>query len=213
MARTSSNNMAQKIVDNALEIIDNEGFDALTMRHLASRMGTSAPNIYNYYSSKDELFCAIRIQGFENLALKLHEAYETSQEPSVRIKAMLSAYIEFGTQQRSFYQTIFNRPKPCNLNLKSIAEYMELEKRIIKKIPQLVHRTIRELDSERFNKLSEAELNLSILHIWSLLHGTVCISNGINPIMDDVTSTSTPIMIDKLARDISQGRLPSYRTC
>ena len=61
--------------------------------------------------------------------------------------------------------------------------------------------------------VSDDELNLSILHIWSLLHGTVCISNGINPIMDDVTSTSTPIMIDKLARDISQGRLPSYRTC
>ncbi|OPZ60380.1 MAG: transcriptional regulator BetI [Deltaproteobacteria bacterium ADurb.Bin510] len=210
MARNANNTMAQKIIDHALEIIDKEGFEALTMRHLASRMGTSAPNIYNYYASKDELFCAIRIQGFESLALKLHQAYQLNAEPCTRVRAMLNAYLEFGAEHRSCYQTIFNRPKPIGNNPKRIADYMELEKRIARKIPQLIQRAIRELNEGRNSSFSDSEINLSILHIWSLLHGTVCIAHGMNPIMEDSAEMGMPTLIDKLAADLSQGRLPAH---
>jgi AcrR family transcriptional regulator len=209
MARNANNTMAQKIIDHALEIIDTEGFEALTMRHLASRMGTSAPNIYNYYASKDELFCAIRIQGFESLALKLHQAYQHNSEPSARVRAMLNAYIEFGNEHRSCYQTIFNRPKPNGNNPKRIADYMELEKRIARKIPQLIQRALRDVNADLCNSFSDGEINLSILHIWSLLHGTVCISHGMNPIMEESLSAGMPSLIDRLATDLSQGRLPA----
>lgn len=208
MGRIANNNMAQKIIDYALEIIEAEGFDALTMRHLASRMGTSAPNIYNYYESKDELFCAIRIQGFENLALRLHQAYQLNAQPTERMKAMLEAYLEFGTQQRSCYQTIFNRPKPSGEQSKRIDEFVKLERRIARKIPQLAQRVIKELSENAHATCSENDINMSLLHIWSILHGTVCIFHGSNPITDDTARASMPVLIDKLASDLSLGRLP-----
>jgi TetR/AcrR family tetracycline transcriptional repressor len=48
-----------KIVDAALEMIDEEGSDQLTIRKLARRLGVQGPSIYYYFSDRDELFAAI----------------------------------------------------------------------------------------------------------------------------------------------------------
>ena len=43
------------IVDAALEIIDLEGLDALTMRTVAHRLGTGPASLYAHVGSKEEL--------------------------------------------------------------------------------------------------------------------------------------------------------------
>ena len=44
-----------EIVHKALELLDNEGFDGLTMRRLAERLGIKAASLYNHVRDKDEL--------------------------------------------------------------------------------------------------------------------------------------------------------------
>lgn len=44
-----------RILDSALDIIIHVGMDGLTMRKLAAKMGMTAPNLYNYFSGKDEI--------------------------------------------------------------------------------------------------------------------------------------------------------------
>jgi AcrR family transcriptional regulator len=65
-----------RILQAALGIIVQEGFPALTMRRLASTIGMTAPNIYNYYKSKDELYITLVIQGFEMLQRELMAVYD-----------------------------------------------------------------------------------------------------------------------------------------
>ena len=43
------------IVDTALEILDREGMDALSMRRIATELGTGAASLYAHVSNKDEL--------------------------------------------------------------------------------------------------------------------------------------------------------------
>ncbi len=45
----------QELVDEALAIVDEEGLDALTMRHLAERLGLEAMSLYHHVPSKDAL--------------------------------------------------------------------------------------------------------------------------------------------------------------
>lgn len=47
------------IRDRALEIIDSEGLEALSMRRLADQLGVQAASIYSHYSSKDTVLDAI----------------------------------------------------------------------------------------------------------------------------------------------------------
>src|SRR5215470_1661045 len=44
-----------RIVKAALDLIDEEGLDALSMRRLGSRLGAGATTLYWYVSSKDQL--------------------------------------------------------------------------------------------------------------------------------------------------------------
>ena len=43
------------IAETALRIADEEGFDAVSMRHVATTLGTGAMTLYNYVRTKDEL--------------------------------------------------------------------------------------------------------------------------------------------------------------
>jgi AcrR family transcriptional regulator len=49
----------QAIVDAALAIVDEDGLDALTMRAVASALGTGPASLYAYVASKDELIEAV----------------------------------------------------------------------------------------------------------------------------------------------------------
>ena len=69
----------QKILEGALEIIVKEGFDSLTMRKLGTRIGMTAPNIYNYYAGKDALYISIVIAGFEMLHRALQKAFRSTE--------------------------------------------------------------------------------------------------------------------------------------
>jgi AcrR family transcriptional regulator len=57
------------IVDAALELVDDSGFDALSMRNLAARCGVGAMTLYGYVRTKDELLGAIADRVFAALDL------------------------------------------------------------------------------------------------------------------------------------------------
>lgn len=49
----------EDIARTALAILDEEGVGALTVRHLASRLGVQSPSLYNHVRSKDEILGAV----------------------------------------------------------------------------------------------------------------------------------------------------------
>lgn len=55
-----------RILDNAIDIFGDRGFEACTMRELAAEVGIKAPAIYNHYASKEEVLAAVmeHILGF-----------------------------------------------------------------------------------------------------------------------------------------------------
>jgi AcrR family transcriptional regulator len=56
-------------VDAALELVDESGFDALSMRKLAARCGVGAMTLYGYVRTKDELLGVIADRVFSALDL------------------------------------------------------------------------------------------------------------------------------------------------
>lgn len=52
-------NLAETILDQAAQLISQQGYDAVDMKMVAAAAGTSVGNLYNYYPSKPALFLAI----------------------------------------------------------------------------------------------------------------------------------------------------------
>jgi AcrR family transcriptional regulator len=47
------------LVQSAIDVLDDEGFDGLTMRRVAERLGIKAASLYNHVQNKDELLALV----------------------------------------------------------------------------------------------------------------------------------------------------------
>lgn len=59
----------ERIVDEAIALLDEEGEGALSMRRLATRLGASTMSTYHYVANKDELVEAVADRLMQGLAL------------------------------------------------------------------------------------------------------------------------------------------------
>ncbi|HQL42906.1 MAG: TetR/AcrR family transcriptional regulator [Spirochaetes bacterium] len=103
----------QQILDAAVKIISNNGFSKLSMRRIAAQLGVSATTIYNYYTSKDELYFYIRIKGFERLFEYFEKAYDIPVSTREKFIGIIHGYVDFGLTYPDYYEIMFlNRNVP-----------------------------------------------------------------------------------------------------
>jgi AcrR family transcriptional regulator len=168
-----------RILDAALSIIIKEGFAALTMRKLASLIGMTAPNIYNYFSSKDELYISIVIRGFEMLHNNLKAAYQSNTDPLPRALSLINAYMKFGIENSAHYEIMFSRgtPKYNDYVGTPYEKLSEVEYRISMEIAQLAMKTVSELMGGDVS-LDDDGVVQNVIRVWSTLHGMISLFNS-----------------------------------
>ncbi|WPK69270.1 hypothetical protein EUCA11A_34580 [Eubacterium callanderi] len=123
-------NDKEKIVEQALKIIEIQGLNALTMRKLASKMGMSATNLYNYFYNKDELYLYILVQGFNLLKAELESSIETNSPPLQQLENYLRIFIHFGLEHQGYYHLMMSTkdPKAMDYDDESLVDLAKYEK-------------------------------------------------------------------------------------
>jgi AcrR family transcriptional regulator len=107
-------NLQQAIKDTAWKQIAEHGAPALSLRGIARELKITAPAIYNYFPSRDELVTALIIDAytsFGNSQLAARDAVpaESAEE---RLKAIGMAYRNWALAHPERYQLIFGTPVP-----------------------------------------------------------------------------------------------------
>jgi AcrR family transcriptional regulator len=97
---------AREIVGVALELLEEEGADGLSMRRLADRLGIRAPSIYKHMADKQELEAAIISVGFELQADAFAAAVEGARDP---LRALATAYRRFAGHHPHLYRLMTER--------------------------------------------------------------------------------------------------------
>lgn len=191
-----------RIIDAALAIIVEEGFPCLTMRRLASRLHMSAPNLYNFFASKDEIYITIVIKGFRMLQEELERAASGASTPEEKARAMIEAYVDFGTKNSPYYDIMFTMPTPKYKDYQGTPyeKLSEVEYRISMDIAGLAAQTLRELSRGGVQK--DEDLTHDLVHIWCLVHGMVSLANSniIGYVASDVKAAYQRIVDDIVER-------------
>lgn len=91
-----------------------EGTAGLSLRAIATEMGITAPALYRYYKSRDELVTALIVDAFNSLgeALRAADATRTPEDYVGRIRATSLAYREWAIGNRTDHALIFGNPIP-----------------------------------------------------------------------------------------------------
>ena len=89
--RAVGEGLKQAIFDEALRLLESEGFSGLSTRKIASRVGCTATSIYLYFDNKDALVHALIAEGFERMDERLTRAHsavtESGGDPRAAIRA------------------------------------------------------------------------------------------------------------------------------
>jgi AcrR family transcriptional regulator len=191
MTREEIDNTRARILDTALDIIIAEGFNNLSVRKIASRLGVTATTIYNYYTSKNEINLMIRIRGFEKLYALLTKHAAPFNDIEKKMKAMVRAYIEFGLTNPGYYDIMFNLHTPKYLDYvgTDIEPLAHSEKQNALKCLSLFTETIAAYIPVKEKRKDHIVL-YQVVKFWSDLHGLVTLTNSrlFHEVLDDVGS-------------------------
>lgn len=100
----------QELLAAAHALVKEEGYDGLTIRKLAQRVGYAPMSVYSYYPDKHAILLALARDAFETLALRMEK--DAPADPVEALKAMMRAYAAFGLENPNEYRTVFMTVDP-----------------------------------------------------------------------------------------------------
>ena len=129
----------QRIMDSASQVMADVGFHHLSMRKLATQLGMTASNIYNYFPNKEILFIQTRLRGFDMFFTQMNEKMGDAVNAEQALQQFARLLISFAQQDPGYYQLMFQPPR---LNLE---ESQQLDQELEMQLARLVEEWQRHL--------------------------------------------------------------------
>ncbi|GAB6098023.1 TetR/AcrR family transcriptional regulator [Desulfatiferula olefinivorans] len=102
-------NLRRALIDASLALIAEKGMKALTIREAARRAGVSHAAPYRHFTDKEDLLCAVAIEGFDMVIADTKRRFEAcGNDVLKRFQQSGLAYIDFAAAQPSHYRVMFS---------------------------------------------------------------------------------------------------------
>jgi AcrR family transcriptional regulator len=103
--------MRQLIVDAAIKMYIQEGYEKLTLRGIAQGTDYSTTTIYLYFKDKHELYHAMHEWAFKQLLMEF-DTLSGIKNPVERLKGISAVFIEFAFKNPELYDLMFILREP-----------------------------------------------------------------------------------------------------
>ena len=98
--------MRRQVLDAAMGLFVEEGYDKVSIRRIANKIGYSPGTIYLYFKDKDDIFFHLHEEGFARLIERQREVFD-EPDPAARLRKMGRAYIRFALENPEYYELMF----------------------------------------------------------------------------------------------------------
>lgn len=135
MARLSTEERQILIIDEAIKIIHELGYQAFSIRELSKRVGISEPAIYRHFLNKEDIVLGI-LGRFNEFDLSLFQEVQKYEKPIAKIQSFILYHFNFleknpGMTSIVFAEEIFNQSELLREKMLTI---IEKRKKLIKSI-------------------------------------------------------------------------------
>ncbi|HZV73156.1 MAG TPA: TetR/AcrR family transcriptional regulator [Conexibacter sp.] len=138
----------------AMELLDEGGETALSLRAVARRAGVSPAAPYRHYADREALVSAVAAVGYRELAERLAGAHPSPSTPE-QLASVAVAYVQFALERPALFRIMFG--EPCD---RDNDERVAATAAVSLYVREIVHRSFPQADAEA---LATA--------IWALVHG------------------------------------------
>lgn len=105
--------LKKKILEAARELFLKDGYEATSMRKIASVVGISPTAIYLYYKDKSDVMHALHSEGFQVLNQRFAVLAQV-ENAFERLKAMGRIYMHFAIENADYYKLMFIMKEPID---------------------------------------------------------------------------------------------------
>jgi AcrR family transcriptional regulator len=96
-----------EIVDQAMRLFAERGYEGTTLQDVADAVGLSRPNLYNYVKSKEELLVAMVEATAQSAADSLREVRErTDLDPAEKLRALVHRLVVLRAEKPEQFRTL-----------------------------------------------------------------------------------------------------------
>lgn len=170
MPRLTTEERQKTIVDEALNIIHEGGYESLSIRELATRVKISEPAIYRHFLNKEDIILGIlsRISDFDQ---ELTKSIDKKNTPLEKLNEFIKFHFSFLEKNKEmtsviFAEEIFIQSELLKSKLLKILSYRK--KLIIEIIEEAKSaEQIKDVDSVELSKIIIGFIRMSVLE-WKL---------------------------------------------
>jgi len=102
----------ETLIETARAMIEEHGFDKLSLRMIAEELGVKAPSLYRHVKNKTALLTAVNQVTIRELFVTLHEAIAEDAPLEESLLTMARAYREFAHANPATYELAFTTSIP-----------------------------------------------------------------------------------------------------
>jgi AcrR family transcriptional regulator len=156
----------ENILDAALEIVKEEGWQSLSMRKIADKIEYTAPIIYEYFANKEGILLELTRTGYIILGADVRASMATTEDPAEQLEAMWISYWNFAFDNKELYRLMYGVDMVCCEMTKSMPEAESSNRLFFDVIEKLV---TPKNNTEEF-------VCRKFYTFWSIIHGLISIN-------------------------------------
>ena len=154
------------ILAASIEIVKEEGWQALSMRKIADKIEYTAPIIYEYFANKEAILNELTRQGYVKLGKLMQVAISEHAEPDKQLEAMWLAYWNFAFAEKELYQVMYGVEVNCCAMQNMCPDIQKPMNMLWDKIEEIIPAA----------KRTEEYVDAKYYTLWSIVHGLISIN-------------------------------------
>ena len=162
-------NVKEALVLAAVQLLQSEPVQNLTLRRLAKEVGITPTAVYNHFSDKDALVAAIKMEGFDKFNQYLRQHCSEVNDPEKIFLELGIAYYRFSREFPSQFDVLFNYRIPQESNTEELIETACQSQDLLKEV-------IRAIMIKRNKEYNEETLIRASVLAWTQIHGLVTLT-------------------------------------
>ncbi len=161
--------MRKLILDTAMKLFLEKGFENITLRHIAEKIEYSPATIYLYFKDKDELIYTLHREGFEKLYMWQQKILPI-KDPLKRLHKHAQMYVSFALENPEYYDLMFIERAPFR-TIKGMECKDGMNWEIGMRSYDLLRKNIE--DCIEAGVFQNTNIDVAAFSMWAYVHGIV----------------------------------------
>ena len=177
-----------RILSGALNVFKEKGLEGATMDEIANASGFGKATLYYYFKSKEDVFSAILVEGWEKIWESLEPIIAENSSPRKTFVNVLIKIAENAQNRPGLFEFLFNVPKAIKIDNQPWKEYQH---RLYSVIQGLLE------DGIEKGEFPQVDPQLMFKALGGLFMGLVFMGNREEPVTDkDVEKLLNELIIE-----------------